>query len=139
MSQRFEILEHTADVGLRARAETLEELFEALGEGLATLQGAWFPGEGTEGRVMLVVAPDRAALLVAWLDELLYIQESEDAVFVSIVVDLVRETRLEAQVTLAPRGDRSLEAVGVKAATYHRLEVSRKPEGTWEAQVYLDV
>lgn len=139
MSQRFEILEHTADVGLRARARTAEELFEALGEGLATLQGAWFPGEGTVGRVMLVVAPDRAALLVAWLDELLYVQESEDAVFGSIVVDLVRETRLEAQVTLAPRGDRSLEGVGVKAATYHRLEVAREPDGTWVAQVYLDV
>jgi len=139
MTERFEILEHTADVGLRARAATREEVFEAMGEGLATLQGAWFPGEGTEGRVMMVVAPDRAALLVAWIDELLYIQESEDVVFASIVVDRVAETQIEAQVTLAPRGDRSLEGVGVKAATYHRLEVAREPGGTWVAQVYLDV
>jgi SHS2 domain-containing protein len=138
MSQRFQILEHTADVGLRALAQTAEELFEALGEGLATLQGAWFPGEGTERRV-IVEAPDREALLAAWLDELLYLQESEDAVFASIAVDLVGDTRLEARVMLAPRGDRSLEGVGVKAATYHRLEVGREPDGAWVARVYLDV
>jgi SHS2 domain-containing protein len=138
MTERFEILEHTADVGLRARAGTAEELFEALGEGLASLQGAWFPGEGSERRV-IVEAPDPEALLVAWLDELLYQQEAEDAVFSSLAVDLVEDTRLEARVGLAPREDRRLEGVGVKAATYHRLQVTREPEGGWLAQVYLDV
>jgi SHS2 domain-containing protein len=138
MSERFEILEHTADVGLRARAPTLAELFEALGEGLATLQGAWFPNGGTERNVE-VEAPDQSALLVSWLDELLYVHETEDAVFTGLAVDRVDDTTLSARVRLSPRGDRELEGVGVKAATYHRVKVARESGGGWNAQVYLDV
>lgn len=138
MTERFEVLEHTADVGLRARAATAEEVFEALGEGLATLQGAWFPDGGAE-RSVRVEASDREALLVAWLDELLYVQESEDAVFTGLSVDRVEPTSLAARVWLSPRGDREMEGVGVKAATYHRLRVDRELDGGWVGQVYLDV
>ncbi|MGH2683739.1 MAG: archease [Actinomycetota bacterium] len=138
MTERFEILEHTADIGLRARAPTREELFDALGEGLATLQGAWFPDTGEERRVE-VEAPDPAALLVSWLDELLYLQEVEDAVFAGLAVDRVDDTSLSARVRVAPRGERELEGVGVKAATYHQVQVRREPDGGWSGQVYLDV
>jgi SHS2 domain-containing protein len=137
MTDRFEILEHTADIGLRARAATREEVFEALGEGVATLQGAWFPDGGAERRVE-VEAMDSAALLVSWLDELLYLHEAEDAVFAGVVVDRVDDTTVAARVWLVPRGDRELEGVGVKAATYHRVRLSRDPDG-WAGQVYLDV
>ena len=138
MTDRFEILEHTADIGLQARAATREELYEALGEGLATLQGAWFPDRGTE-RPVKVEAPDPEALLVSWLDELLFLHEAEDAVFAGLAVDRVDDTTLSARVRLAPRGDRELEGVGVKAATYHRVEVSSAPDGGWMGRVYLDV
>jgi SHS2 domain-containing protein len=138
MTDRFEILEHTADIGLQARAATREELYEALGEGLATLQGAWFPDRGTE-RPVKVEAPDPEALLVSWLDELLFLHEAEDAVFAGLAVDRVDDTTLSARVRLAPRGDRELEGVGVKAATYHRVEVSSEPDGGWMGRVYLDV
>ena len=138
MTDRFEILEHTADVGLQARASTREEVYEALGEGLATLQEAWFPNQGTE-RPVRVEAPDPEALLVSWLDELLYLHETEDTVFAGLAVDRVDDTSLSARVRMAPRGDRELEGVGVKAATYHRVEVARQPDGGWTGRVYLDV
>lgn len=138
MTDRFEILEHTADIGLQARASTREELYEAMGEGLATLQGAWLSDGGTE-RPVTVEAPDPEALLVSWLDELLYLHEAEDAVFAGLAVDRVDDTSLSARVRLAPRGDRELEGVGVKAATYHRVEVIREPDGRWLGRVYLDV
>jgi SHS2 domain-containing protein len=138
MTERFEILEHTADIGLSARAPTREELFEALGEGLATLQGAWFPDGGAE-RLVAVEAPDPEALLVAWLDELLYLHEAEDAVFAALAVDRVNDMSLSARVRLAPRGGRELEGVGIKAATYHRVRVAQEADGRWAGQVYLDV
>lgn len=138
MTGRFEILEHTADIGLQARAGTREEVYEALGEGLATLQGAWLPGEGTERSVALE-ASDPEALLVAWLDELLYLHEAEDAVFAGLAVDRVDDTSLAARVRLASRGDRELEGVGVKAATYHRVQVAREADGAWTGRIYLDV
>jgi SHS2 domain-containing protein len=137
LTARFEILEHTADVGLRLSGDTLEEVFQAAGEGFATMQGAWFPGVGEE-RELEVRAVDNAGLLVAWLDELLYLQEAEDAVFGGFHVNRVADGSLTAVVRIAPRAERELEAIGVKAATYHRLRLERGGEG-WSADVYLDV
>jgi SHS2 domain-containing protein len=133
----FEVLEHTADVGLRLRGATLEEVFEAAGEGFATLQDAWFPPAG-ESRRLRVTAEDLGGLLVAWLDELLYLHESEDLVFGGLNVESAAELELRAFVTVAPRGDRVLEGVGIKATTYHRLRFERSGGG-WIADVYLDV
>lgn len=138
MTGRVEILEHTADVGLRIFGDTPEEVLEAAALGLTTLEGAWYPGEGRE-RSVQVEAPDLPALLVAWLDELLYLRDAEDAVFGGFAVDVSEHgPRLEARVRTAPRGDRVLESAGVKAATYHGLRFQRKNAG-WMADVYLDV
>jgi SHS2 domain-containing protein len=135
---RFEVLEHTADVGLRLTGDGPEEILEAAAEGLAALQGAWFPGEG-EDHPVEVAGSDHPGLLAAWLDELLYLQESHDAVFGGVTVRRVEDRRAEAVVRLAPRGDRDLESVGVKATTLHRIRFDREPNGTWSADVYLDV
>jgi SHS2 domain-containing protein len=135
---RFEILEHTADVGLRARGATPEEAFSGVAEGLATLLGGWFPGDGTEQRVH-VEGEDLESLLAAWVDELLYLHEVQDVVFGGFNVEHVSERALDARVRVTPRRERELEGVGVKAATYHQLEVGRDGDGSWFARIYLDV
>jgi SHS2 domain-containing protein len=135
---RYEVLEHTADVGLRLTGESPQEVLEAAAEGLATLQGAWFPGEGDEQPVE-VTAGDLPGLLVAWLDELLFLMESRDAVIGGVSVDRGEEGRVVGTVRLALRGDRDLESVGVKAATLHRIRFERETNGAWSADVYLDV
>ncbi len=137
MTARFEVLEHTADVGLRLQGDTLEEVFSAAGEGFASLQDAWFPPDGA-GREIRVTADDLGGLLVAWLDELLYLHETEDLVFGGFDVAYAAEHELRAFVALAPRGDRVLEGTGIKATTYHRLRFERD-DGGWLAEVYLDV
>jgi len=137
MSRTHELLEHTADVGILARGDTCEEAFQAAAEGLAEILGAWFPGEGEE-QELRVEAADVDALLVAWLDELLYLAEAADAVFGGFHVDRVGERELSARVSLSPRAGRELDGQHVKAATYHRLRVAEE-EGSCEARVYLDV
>lgn len=134
----FQILEHTADVGLQSRGATLGDAFTGVAEGLATLLGAWFPGEGTE-RWLHVEGEDVESLLAAWVDELLYLHEIEDVVFGGFVVQRVGDQGLEAQVRTTGRGVRELEGVGIKAATYHRLRVEKEPDGSWLARIYLDV
>jgi SHS2 domain-containing protein len=135
----FEVLEHTADIGLRVRGDTLAEVLEAAAEGLATLEGAWFPGRGAEREVSLE-ASDLAALLVTWLDELLYLRDAEDLVFggFTVHIDDGPVPSANARVRVEPRGDRVLESAGVKAATYHGLRFERE-NGAWVADVYLDV
>ncbi len=134
----FEILEHTADVGIEAHAASLGEAFVGVGAGLATLQGAWFPGEGQE-HPLHVEGEDLDSLLAAWVDELLYVHEIEDAVFGGFGLSRVSDRSLDARVRMAPRGERELESVGVKAATYHRIRVAREDDGSWSARIYVDV
>lgn len=138
MSGRYRILEHTADVGIEALGGTSEEVFEASAEALASLLGAWFPSEG-EPRDLIVEAPDREALLVGWLDEILYLREAQDLIFGGFEVHSLGDRQLEATVRAAPAAGREIEGVGIKAATFHRLEVSRQPDGTWRGRAYLDV
>lgn len=138
MASRYEIVEHTADVGVRGIGDSPEEAFEGAAEGFASLLGVWFPGEG-EARTVGVEAPDREALLVAWLDELLFIQEAEGLGFGGFSIAEMRDKSLRADVMATPLGDRSPEGIGVKAATYHQLRVAEEDDGTWVAQAILDV
>lgn len=133
----FEILEHTADVGIRARGKTLEATFEAATEGLASILGAWQPGDGQEIRIEIEQG-DIAGQLVDWLSEVLYLQDSRDAVLCDVHVHRVGDEGTTGSVTLRPRGDEVLEGTAVKAITYHQLRVERAGAG-WAAELYVDV
>ena len=133
----FEILEHTADVGVRATAETLEETFEQATLGLLDISGTYMPGEGERVHID-VSANDIGGVLVDWLEEVLYLQDTRDAVIGSVRVDRVGDTEASGVVTVAPRpGD--IEGTAVKAITYHQLHVGRSDDGGWVAVVYVDI
>ena len=133
----FEILEHTADVGLRARGRTLEETFEQATRALVDIIGAWRPGAGSEETIE-VEARDLGGLLVDWLEEVLFLQDARDSVLRDVSLRKVEETRAVGTVTLGPRGDEVLTGTAVKAITFHRLRVERDADG-WVAEVYVDV
>jgi SHS2 domain-containing protein len=134
---RFEVLEHTADVGVRAQGVALEECFRQATLGLLEISGAHRPGSG-ERRVIEVEADDLGALLVYWLEEVLYLQDSADAVVTDVTVNHVGTAEAAGSVTIAPRGNDVLEGTAVKAITYHQLAVERTEEG-WTATVYFDI
>ena len=139
----FELLEHTADVGIRARGPTLEETFEQATLGLAEVQGALAPGrEGVLGlgeRVAVQVsAPDPGALLVDWLNEVLWLAETRQAAVAGVRVERVGAAVASGSVVLDSGGP-APDGTFVKAVTYHRLRVEPDPEGGWLVEVYLDV
>ncbi len=133
----FEILEHTADVGVRARGASLSEVFEQATHGLLDITGA--TGTGLSERVAIKVdAPDRAAVLVDWLEEVLYLQDARDAIVTAVHVERVDEKQATGWIEIAAR-ERDLEGTAVKAITYHQLAVTNQPDGEWEAVVYFDI
>lgn len=136
MARRFEILEHTADVGLRAWGATLEELFAAATEAVAYIAGVWEPGPGEEIAIEAEAA-DREGLLVAWLSETLYLFDSRGGALGGVRVASVSRGSCRGSVTLRELQDPD-EGVQVKAVTYHQLEVAEGAEG-WTATVYLDI
>jgi SHS2 domain-containing protein len=160
----FELLAHTADVGVRARGATLEEAFEQATVGLAEVLGAWRPegaaragggargpgpgagagghgpggAGGTEAVAVDVGGGDLGGLLVDWLNEVLWAHEvRQHPAVVAVRVERVAGGRATGTVTFATAGPPA-DGTAVKAATYHRLRVDRDGDG-WLAEVYLDV
>ena len=144
----FELLEHTADVGIRAHGATLEEAFEQATRGLAEVLGALEP-EGRSGGpgelvAVEVSAADPGGLLVDWLNEVLWLRETRDAWLAGVQVDRVGEGAAVGSVSFtskgpAEEGDPAPDGTFVKAVTYHRLRVEPDPAGGWLIEVYLDV
>ncbi|HEV3462960.1 MAG TPA: archease [Actinomycetota bacterium] len=132
----FELLEHTADVGIRAWAGSLEEAFEHATEGLAEVLGALAPLPG-EATPVEVTAPDPGGLLVDWLNEVLWLLEVSRAGLAGVRVERVSDGVARGSVELAPGGP-DPDGTFVKAVTYHRLRVESEPGG-WLLEVYLDV
>jgi SHS2 domain-containing protein len=135
----FELLEHTADVGLAAGAETLEALFETATEGMATIAGVWSPGNGEGDRLRIhLEGGDVEGLLVDWLNEVLYEHDSRRSALRNVEVEHVEESAVTGFIELAPLSGRDDEGVQIKAVTYHQLRV-RRADGGWEATVFFDV
>ena len=132
----FEVLEHTADVGVRGWGKTVEQAFEQATLGLLDIVGVWQPGPG-EREPIEVEAQDLGALLVDWLGEVLYLQDTRDVVVAGLEVSSAAEDRAAGWVELAPRPE-EIEGTAVKAITYHQLEVTER-DGRWVAQVFLDI
>jgi SHS2 domain-containing protein len=133
----FELLEHTADVGIRAWAGTLEAAFERATEGLAEVMGALAvqPGETVP---VEVTASDPGGLLVDWLNEVLWLLEVSQAALAGVRVERVGDGTASGSVDVAPGGP-DPDGTFVKAVTYHRLRVEPGPGGGWLLEVYLDV
>lgn len=132
----FEIVEHTADVGVRCWGATVEECFEQAAHGVLAINGAYVAGRGDREKVELD-APDLGAMLVDWLSEVLYLHDARDAVVTGLGVTSVTEGNLSGWVELRDRTE-ELEGTAVKAVTYHRLSVERAND-RWAALFYVDV
>ena len=131
-----EVLEHTAEVKLRVRAPSLGELLGEAGRALAAVElgGAPAASAGRWRRVE-VRSTDRDALLVDWLNELIYLAETERWVPVEFAMETVAPTALRARARGVPV---TVTPARVKAATFHGLRIVETPAGL-EADVILDV
>ena len=135
----FEIFPVTADKGVRAWGRDIAEVFVAAAQGMWSLMVEPGRAQRAEMFPVAVEAADRETLLVAWLNELLYLHEVEGFVAADFSIQEITDTRLRAEVW-GERMDRARHPlVGhVKAATYHLLQV-RPAGGGWQAEVVLDV
>jgi SHS2 domain-containing protein len=133
--KRFEEIPHTADWSFRAFGRDLPELFENAAYALFAMQGAASNGQEERPRRVAVVGLDYESLLVNWLNEILFLQESERQVYDRFEIKAISAQALEAQAFGAPVG--KIDKV-VKAVTYHNLKIEQTPEG-WQAVLVVDV
>jgi SHS2 domain-containing protein len=136
---KYRQLPHTADMAWRLRGDSLPELFEnAAGALTATMTDRRFLRR-REKRQITVESPDREALLVDWLNHLLYLFDVEGFLGREFHITSLTDQRLEA-VAWGEGFDpeRHPEKTAIKAATYHHLEIGPRGDG-WQATVILDL
>ena len=133
----FEILEHTADVGLRIYGRSLPELFANAGLGLMALAIEPQAIQENERLPLSVKGSDAEQLLVNWLSEILYHMDAEGWMFARFAIEECSSTAITAE-GWGERRDAAARtrAVAVKAVTYHQLSVRETPDG-FEAAVYF--
>jgi SHS2 domain-containing protein len=135
----FEILEHTADIGFRARAGTLAGLFETAALAMESIALEVEQVEPRREYPLEAAAGDRESLLVNWLSEVLYWMDGEQVAFHRFLVSRITPDHVTGVGLGEPRdAARHPAKLIVKAVTYHQLRIAEGPNG-WEAEVYLDI
>ncbi len=135
----YETFEHTADIGLRARAGDLNTLFaEAARAFFSVLVENYADVRAADEFSISVEADARDDLLYDWLAELLYLYDTQHVLLAEFDVS-VREGHVKATVRGEPVDfDRHRLDMDVKAITYHELKVQREGDG-WLAEVIVDL
>jgi len=134
----YELIDHTADVGIRAWGESLADVFAQAALGMFSFISDLESVQERESREVVVEGADREVLLVAWLNELVYLFGVEGLLFRRFDVLEMEDTRIRARCH-GERLDQARHSVTaeVKSATYHMLEVKRND--LWHARVILDI
>ncbi len=126
--------EHAAELELVIEAPTEAAVFADALTAFAELVG---DGGGLDGErhTIELEADDLGALLVDWLNELVYLAEVEQFVPEHLTNLELHDARLRATV----RGRRGEPRPLVKAVTLHRAELRPSKDAGWRARVVLDV
>lgn len=137
----YELIDHTADIGIRVEGADLEELFVRTAEAFFDIQI-----ESKKRNIsaidvpIMVEAENVEKLLVRWLQELLYIFETRRLVLTGFWLDEIDERHLMASAKgIKLEKTRHAIKMEVKAVTYHGLEVKKSEDGRWFAKVIFDI
>lgn len=131
----FEEFEHAADLGLRARGRTMEDLFANAARGMLDFMGSGNGPPGGEEAVIETEGLDPEHLLVRWLSEILYLyREGKEAS--GFQFERLDGTKARARCRLADaRGRPGKE---IKLVTHHGVRIEEK-EGFLQAEVVFDL
>jgi SHS2 domain-containing protein len=137
-----ETFEHTADVGLRITGADLDDLFRTAAEGVFDYIVVNRDAVRVATRESIDLRADQpAALLVAWLNELIFLCETRHTLYTEFDVRVTDDgLGLHAEIGGEPVDrDRHVLDHEVKAVTHHARDLYRVGEGGWAAEVILDI
>ncbi len=134
MSSRFKFLEHTADAFVEAYGSSLEDAFESAGMAFTDVMTTLETVEAKTEADFVLEAEDEEALLYSWLEELLLEFELKEMLFSRFEVSSITKTDEGFKLTAKAWGEvydpaRHVSKVGVKAATYHQMQIIRDASG----------
>jgi SHS2 domain-containing protein len=136
----YELLDHTADILIKATGSNLAETFENAAVGMFD---QIYPTSDVQpiGEFQIDLQnEDIEQLLVEWLSELLYIHETQKVVFSKFKVNLDTQNNNLVSQAYGEKLDPAKHVITneIKAVTYHMLEIGREDE-TYFVKVLFDI
>lgn len=128
---KFEFLEHTADVYIRAYGKTMDEAYANAALALFEVMTDTDKIAQTQQESLEVEAEDQYALLYNWLEALLVKFETEGMLYSKFEITDWKETEETFRFKAKIWGEKfdaqkHPQRVGVKAVTYHRMMIIRE-------------
>ncbi|OYT56817.1 archease [Euryarchaeota archaeon ex4484_162] len=132
--RKYEIIEHTADVGIRAWGSTMMESFENTARGMFAIITNNSKIDHVGEYKIVLKADSVEQLLVDWLNELLFLNTTQNLVFGDFNVELSNNYKHLKAIVGGEEYNREKHGYGteIKAVTYHMLKVEKKPPYTIE-------
>ena len=121
--KKYELIDHTADVGVKAYGSSVSEAFSNAAKAMFDLMTDESEIDEIGEFTIELDAPDLEQLLVDWLSELLYIHDVDGLVFSRFEISL-NKTHLSAKI-FGESFNINKHKIGIeiKAVTYHMLTV----------------
>lgn len=140
MNSHYEYFEHTADIGMRVHADSLEELLATAVRGLMDLMVSETAAiELTQTHTVELTATDPALWLFDLLSEVLFLFDVHALVFREVRVERLSVDRLRVELRGGPfEPDRHASGPEVKAVTYHQLSLESRGD-QWHAKLIFDI
>jgi SHS2 domain-containing protein len=135
MSKRFEEIEHTADLAIRAYGRDMQALFANAAHAMFALMAEPSVEGPVREREVSLEAMDYEGLLVDWLNELIYLHEVDGETYSQFAIETLSSTELKARVTGGPTKRKTR---AIKAATFHDLAIEETANGL-VATIVFDV
>jgi SHS2 domain-containing protein len=134
----YELIEHTADIGIRVKAADLKELFTKTALSMFDIIAELNKEEAVTKKIEIKLKADNLEeLFVTWLNELLYLSATKEWIFSDFEIKKIDKDSLDA--TLIGRNIKNYKVnTEIKAATYHELKLEQTKSG-WKAEVIFDV
>jgi SHS2 domain-containing protein len=140
MAQRaYEVFDHTADIGIHAFGTTLPELFIHAAQGMESLMVAPEQVRELVTREIVVEGHDVVSLLIAWLNELVFLFDTEYLLFCTFEIDAFTETSLRGRASGEPYDSQRHDlSSAIKAVTWHEASVKYTGDA-YRASIIFDI
>jgi len=139
--KNYELIEHTADIGIRVKGKDLEELFHNAALAMFDIIAEKVKSTSQKSKVKNLEinqkAEDSEELFINWLNELLSLSATKESIFSDFKIHKIDKKNLQA--TAIGEDVRNYRVnTEIKAATYHQLKLEESADG-WQAEVIFDV
>lgn len=139
INKGFRFIDHTADVGVVVYGKSLTELFQNAAQSFFSVLIELKNIHEEESRSFSLDAPGLEELLVSWLNEFLYLFETQGLLFSRFEIKNLGKEHLEAtawgeKYTAEKHPIKRI----IKAVTFHQLTITEK-NGCWQTRIIYDL